>query len=392
VFTVFAQTPVKQADGSTKDKVSAFIVERAFGGVTNGPQEKKMGIKGSNTTEVFFENVKIPIENLVGQEGEGFKVAMNILNNGRFGIPAACTGAMKWCIQKTIDHVTTRVQFGQKLETFGNVQERLTNMLARHYATESIVYLLASNMDRGIAEYQLEAAIAKVMASENAWWVCDEAIQVHGGMGFMKETGLERVLRDLRIFRIFEGANDVMRLFISLTGAQYAGKHLQQTAKELKSGGLGALGALFGEVSKRVSGNTGSDFGSVVHSSLSSEAAQLDTLIGEFGKTVEKLLIKHKKGIIDRQYELVRVADAAIDIYSILAVLSRCTYSINHKASSASHETDIVKYFVDTASKRVLDNLKQATGDTDSSVSLIAKISKEVCANKSMPQQHPTTI
>lgn len=89
-------------DGSTKNKVSAFIVERGFGGVTSGPQEKKMGIKGSNTAEVHFDNVKVPVENLLGAEGEGFKVAMNILNNGRFGIPAACTGAMKHCIQKTV--------------------------------------------------------------------------------------------------------------------------------------------------------------------------------------------------------------------------------------------------------------------------------------------------
>ncbi|VDP34118.1 unnamed protein product [Heligmosomoides polygyrus] len=316
IFTVFAQTPIKMPDGSTKNKVSAFIVERGFGGVTSGPQEKKMGIKGSNTAEVHFDNVKVPVENLLGAEGEGFKVAMNILNNGRFGIPAACTGAMKHCIQKTVDHVTQRVQFGQTLQEFFNVQEKLTNMVARHYATESIVYLLAANMDRGVQDYQLEAALAKVVASENAWWVCDEAIQLHGGMGFMKEAGLERVLRDLRIFRIFEGANDVMRLFVALTGAQHAGKHLQQVS--------GGISTLFGQVIKRATGgSTGADFASVVDPALTDSASQLDACIKEFGKTVENLLIKHKKGIIDRQYELVRVADAAIDIYSMIATLSR---------------------------------------------------------------------
>ncbi|KIH65240.1 member 9, family protein, acyl-CoA dehydrogenase family [Ancylostoma duodenale] len=289
IFTVFAQTPIKMPDGSTKDKVSAFIVERAFGGVTSGPQEKKMGIKGSNTTE-------IPVENLLGVEGEGFKVAMNILNNGRFGIPAACTGAMKLCIQKTVDHITQRVQFGQTLQEFFNVQEKLTNMIARHYATESIVYLLSSNMDRGIQDYQLEAAIGKVAASENAWWVCDEAIQLHGGMGFMTETGLERVMRDLRIFRIFEGANDVMRLFVALTGAQHAGKHLQQVAKEIKSGGIGTL---FGQVVKRATGgSTGANFEAVVDPGLIDSAKQLDSCIKEFGKTVENLLIKYKKEVI----------------------------------------------------------------------------------------------
>ncbi|VDO82584.1 unnamed protein product [Haemonchus placei] len=321
VFTVFAQTPVKMPDGSTKDKVSAFIVERAFGGVTSGPQEKKMGIKGSNTAEVHFDNVKVPVENLLGVEGEGFKVAMNILNNGRFGIPASCTGSMKYCIQKTVDHITHRVQFGQTLQEFFNVQEKLTNMVARHYATESIVYLLAANMDRGIQDYQLEAAIGKVAASENAWWVCDEAIQLHGGMGFMKDCGLERVMRDLRIFRIFEGANDVMRLFVALTGAQHAGKHLQQVAKDIKSG---SIGTLFGQVVKRATGgSTGADFGAVVDPALSDSAKKLDDCIKEFGKTVENLLIKYKKGIIDRQYELIRVADAAIDIYSMIATLSR---------------------------------------------------------------------
>ncbi|KAK6039102.1 acyl-CoA dehydrogenase protein, partial [Cooperia oncophora] len=108
---------------------------------------------------------QVPVENLLGVEGEGFKVAMHILNNGRFGIPAMCTGAMKHCIQKTVDHVTQRVQFGQTLQEFFNVQEKLANMVARHYATESVLYLLASNMDRGIQDYQLEAAIGKVAAS-----------------------------------------------------------------------------------------------------------------------------------------------------------------------------------------------------------------------------------
>lgn len=119
-----------------------------------------------------------------------------------------------------IDHVTTRVQFGNKIMEYGNVQEKVSDMVQRIYATESILYMLSSNMDRGVMDYQIEAAIAKVMASDNAWHVCDEAIQLHGGMGFMRETGLERVLRDLRIFRIFEGSNPVMKLFVALTGMQ----------------------------------------------------------------------------------------------------------------------------------------------------------------------------
>ncbi|CAD6192164.1 unnamed protein product [Caenorhabditis auriculariae] len=369
VFTVFAQLPVKKADGTTKNAVTAFIVERGFGGITNGPPEKKMGIKGSNTAEVTFENVKVPVENLLGQEGEGFKVAMNILNNGRFGIPAACTGSMKHCIQKTVEHITTRTQFGKKLEEFGNVQEKLTNMVARLYATESIVYMLAANMDRGISDYQLEAAIGKVLASEKRL-----------------ETGLERVLRDLRIFRIFEGANDVMRLFVALTGSLHAGKHLQQVAS-------GGISSIFGEVVRRATGSsTGADFDKVIDPALKDSAAALDANIKLFGKTLEGLLMKHKKGIIDRQYELIRVADAAIDIYSSVAVLSRCTRSIKEKSSSAAFETDIANFYVQTASKRAADALKEAASPDATSLSLIPKISKAICSNGGLPQQHPADL
>ncbi|CAD5212393.1 unnamed protein product [Bursaphelenchus okinawaensis] len=383
VFTVFAKTPVKQADGSVKEKVSAFIVERGFGGVTNSPPEKKMGIKGSNTAEVHFENTKIPVENLLGEEGEGFKVAMNILNNGRFGIPAAMTGCMRWCIQKTVDHVNSRVQFGKKIKDFGNVQEKLADMVQRVYATESVVYMLASNMDRGVADYQLEAAIGKVMSSENAWHVCDEAIQLYGGMGFMRETGLERVLRDIRIFRIFEGANDVMRLFVALTGIQHAGKHLQQTAKEIKGGGLGTL---FGELKRRaVGGDT--DFSSQVHSSLQSEAKALSTDVATFGKTVDALLLKHKKGIVERQYELTRLADAAIDIYSTIAVLSRASYVLN-KHSDAKIDLQIAQLFSQNASIRIQRNLKDAAAASSNKLGLIADISKQVTENEGLVHQH----
>uniref|UniRef100_A0A915PXZ4 Very long-chain specific acyl-CoA dehydrogenase, mitochondrial n=1 Tax=Setaria digitata TaxID=48799 RepID=A0A915PXZ4_9BILA len=238
VFTVFARTQIKDKDGSVKSKMSAFIVERAHGGITTSAPEKKMGIKGSKTVEVHFDNTKVPVDNLLGAEGEGFKLAMNILNNGRFGIPAACTGSMKFCIRKTIEHVSERGQFGKKLKEFGNVQEQLVDMVLRHYATESLLYMLSGAMDRGVADYQLEAAVGKIVASENAWVVCDRAIQLHGGMGYMKECGLERVMRDLRIFRIFEGANDVLRLFVALTGLQYAAKHMQYKMKKPQYGGI----------------------------------------------------------------------------------------------------------------------------------------------------------
>ncbi|KAL0267849.1 UNVERIFIED_CONTAM: hypothetical protein PYX00_010001 [Menopon gallinae] len=232
VLTVFAQTSVKdEKTGQEKDKVTAFIVERGFGGVTSGPPEKKMGIKASNTTEVFFDNVKIPNENVLGGVGNGFKVAMNILNNGRFGMAACLAGTMKASIAKAVDFATQRVQFGRKIDSFGGVQEKLARMAMLQYVTESLAYMVSGNMDMGSTDYHLEAAISKVFASEAAWHVTDEAIQIMGGMGYMKGTGLERVLRDLRIFRIFEGTNDILRLFVALTGIQYGAEKWQQMLK-----------------------------------------------------------------------------------------------------------------------------------------------------------------
>merc|ERR1719391_1434397 len=251
IFTVFAKTPiVDPATGTETEKVSAFIVERSFGGVTNGPPEKKMGIKCSNTAEVYFENTPIPVENVLGNIGNGFKVAMAILNNGRFGMGAALSGTMRTVITKAAEHATQRVQFGSRIDSYGAIQEKLARMAMIHYATESMAYMVSGTMDRGYDDYQLEAAISKIFASEAAWYVTDEGIQVLGGNGYMKSLGLEKVMRDLRIFRIFEGTNDILRIFIALTGMNYAGGHLKELQKAVKDP-ISNFGVVFGEVSKR---------------------------------------------------------------------------------------------------------------------------------------------
>ena len=129
--------------------MTAFIVERKFGGVSHGPPEKKMGIKCSNTAEVYFENTPIPVENVIGQVGEGFKVAMQILNNGRFGMAAALSGTMRAGIKKAVDHATQRHQFGNRIDSYGAIQEKLARMSMTHYATESCAYMISGIMDSG---------------------------------------------------------------------------------------------------------------------------------------------------------------------------------------------------------------------------------------------------
>lgn len=392
IMTVFAQTEqIDKKTGEKKDKVTAFIVERSFGGVTNGPPEKKMGIKASNTAEVYFEDVKIPIENVLGEEGEGFKVAMNILNNGRFGMGATLAGTMKFCIKKATEHANNRVQFGKKIKEYGVIQQKLAQMNMVQYATESMAYTISQNMDNGSQDYHLEAAISKVFASESAWYVCDEAIQILGGMGFMKAAELERVMRDLRIFRIFEGTNDILRLFVALTGIQYAGSHLKELQRAFKNPSAN-LGLIFKEASRRAASTVG--FGGIdltpfVVTDLEPYAKQTAACIDKFGETVEALLVKYGKNIIHEQFILNRLADAAIDIYAMAVTQSRSSRAASMNLPSAEHELNLTKAWTLQASERCKVNLKNAVSTHHNELCRkMSVIAKTVCDHEGVPTTH----
>merc|ERR1712242_455756 len=398
VFTVFAKTPITdEATGTVTDKVSAFIVERSFGGVTNGPPEKKMGIKCSNTAEVYFENTPIPVENVLSNPGDGFKVAMQILNNGRFGMGAALSGTMRSVIKKATDHATQRAQFGSRIDGYGAIQEKIARMSMLHYATESLAYMVSGIMDSKYTDYQLEAAISKVFASESAWFVTDEAIQILGGMGYMKDCGIEKVMRDLRIFRIFEGTSDILRLFVALTGIQYAGGHLRELQKAVKDP-IGNFGVVLGEVSKRAKGGlglgvVGSDLADNVHPNLKEVAVQVSKNVEMFGNSVEKLLIKHGKNIIHEQFLLNRLAAAAIDIYVTTCLLSRCTQSLNDGLASAMHEEQMTKAWSNEANLRIAQNLGALKNPTLlDTYKLMSQVSKNVCENSGPVQGNPLGI
>merc|ERR1712002_868849 len=387
IFTVFCKTPITdEKTGTVTEKVSAMIVERAFGGVTHGPPEKKMGIKCSNTAEVYFENTPVPVENVLSAPGDGFKVAMQILNNGRFGMGAALSGTMRTVIQKACEHATARVQFGSRIDGYGAIQEKIAKMSMIHYATESMAYMVAGTMDSGYEDYQLEAAISKIFASEAAWNVTDEAIQVLGGNGFVKALGLEKVMRDLRIFRIFEGTNDILRLFVALSGIQKAIKHP-----------ISNFGIVMGEVQKRAAGavgiSSGNHLAAHVHPNLVESAALTCKAVDAFGETVEKVLIKHGKGIINEQFVLNRLANATIDLYSNSCVLSRCTKSLNDGIDSAHHEEIMTKLWCHEAHRRIMSNLGELK-DTEilDNYKAMAKISEAVCGKNEPVQGNPLGV
>ncbi|XP_027980810.1 very long-chain specific acyl-CoA dehydrogenase, mitochondrial isoform X2 [Eumetopias jubatus] len=367
VFTVFAKTPVTDAaTGAVKEKITAFVVERSFGGVTHGPPEKKMGIKASNTAEVYFDGVRVPSENVLGEVGGGFKVAMHILNNGRFGMAAALAGTMRGIIAKAVDHAANRTQFGEKIHNFGLIQEKLARMAMLQYVTESMAYMVSANMDQGATDFQIEAAISKIFGSEAAWKVTDECIQIMGGMGFMKEPGVERVLRDLRIFRIFEGTNDILRLFVALQGCMDKGKELSGIGNALKNP-FGNAGLLLGEAGKQLRRRAGLGSGlslsAVIHQELNRSGELTVKALEQFAAVVEAKLIKHKKGIVNEQFVLQRLADSAIDLYAMVVVLSRASRSLSEGHPTAQHEKMLCDSWCIEAAARVRENTAALQSD-----------------------------
>lgn len=325
-----------------------------------------MGIKASNTAEVYFDEVQVPTENVLGEVGGGFKVAMHILNNGRFGMAAAMAGTMKAIIAKAVNHAANRTQFGEKIHNFGVIQEKLARMAMLQYVTESMAYMVSANMDQGSTDFQIEAAISKIFGSEAAWKVTDECIQVMGGMGFMKEPGVERVLRDLRIFRIFEGTNDILRLFVALQGCMDKGKELSGLGNALKNP-FGNAGLLLGEASKQLRRRAGLGSGlslsGIIHPELSRSGQLAVQALEQFATVVEVKLIKHKKDIVNEQFVLQRLADSAIDLYAMVVVLSRASRSLSEGQSTAQHEKMLCDSWCIEAAARIRENMAALQSD-----------------------------
>ena len=355
VIVVFAKV-----DGEV---FTAFIVERAFPGVSSGKEEHKMGLHGSSTTPIILQDARVPAENVLGEVGKGHKVAFNVLNFGRFKLSGMCSGGATMAIEESAKYAGTRKQFGQTIGSFGAIRHKLGEMIARAYAVDALNYRTAGLIDTHVAatphdpndgaaavaaleEYAIEASVAKVAGSEMLDYVLDENLQIHGGNGFVKDYPPERHYRDARVNRIFEGTNEINRLLIPGMLARRAFKGdlgIIPAAKALQEELLGP--PEMPEADDRV---------------LADERRALDGF-RKVGLMVLGLAMQtYREKLATEQEVLMHTADILIDLYSADSAVLRAISAVEAGVQKSSLHVDAARVFVNDAAMRIEASAKQA--------------------------------
>ncbi|MGZ5308780.1 MAG: acyl-CoA dehydrogenase family protein, partial [Solirubrobacterales bacterium] len=370
VFTAFGRCEV---DGV--DKHIALILEKGMEGFEVGERYDTMGLRGNDLRRLYFKDVRVPPENVLGEPGDGFRIAMQILNNGRIGLGTGAVGGAKKLLDLGIDHVKEREQFGRPLADFELVQDKIGWLVSYLFGLESMCYLTCGLVDSGVPDYSLESAICKVSGTEFLWYAANRVLQLRGGEGYMRTEPYEKVLRDTRIYPIFEGANDVMRSFIALSGIKPLGERLSELEDIELSDPIGSIGVLVDYASERIQREVRPDRVTLAHEELSDQADAVSEQVKQLRDVTEKLLRKHGKKIIDQQFQQKRLADNVADIYAQVALMSRVGHIFDEQGVEASgQEQFIAETFCERAADRVRVRFDQIEANDDERISSIAKL------------------
>ncbi|CAN5156706.1 acyl-CoA dehydrogenase family protein [soil metagenome] len=323
VIVTFAQTDVARR-GGMEPRPTAFIIRPDMPGFHVVGTVRKLGIRGSTQAELLFENLEVPGDHVLGQVGRGFTVAVQVLNAGRITLTAGCSGATRRVLREMTGYASRRVQFGKPLAEFEITKRKISSTAADLYAIEAMLGVLAGMVESDETDYALETACAKVFASDAVWRAADELVQIAGGRGFVKPYPYEQMLRDARINRIFEGANEVLRLFIALNGVEGPAQRLQEVGVALRRP-IQNLGLLSGYAAARVRSafRATSTLDVPLHSRLEPHKRYFEKHVGELSAAVQRMLTRHRKEIVDRQLVLERLANMGIELFARAAVLSR---------------------------------------------------------------------
>lgn len=356
IFIVFA----KIEEGGVKDKnLSAFIIEKPYGGITMNEPEHKMGIKGSDTRQIFFNDCVVPAENLLSERGNGFKIAVNILNIGRIKLAAAALGGSKMVARHAINYANERKQFGTPIASFGAIKHKIGEMAVRMFATESAAYRVGQNIDdlivafqekgmddsesklKALEELAIECAIMKVHGSEVLDYVVDEGVQIYGGMGFSADAPMDRAYRDSRINRIFEGTNEINRLLV-----------VDMILKRAMKGQLDVMGPAMA-VGKEIMSipDFSSEDDEVLFASEKKVIRNMKkAILMVAGSAVQKFMMK----LSEEQEIIMNIADMIIETYVAESTLLRVEKRINLLGEAANAlQKDMAQIYLNSAVERL---------------------------------------
>ncbi len=344
------------------EKPSAFIVEANWPGVSTGAEERKMGIKGSSTRQVYFENAKVPVENLLGELHKGYKIAFNILNIGRLKLGAGTVGGARTALGLAATYTTERKAFGKFLHEFGMIKKKLARMAAETYAAESEVFRTAANIEqarrsagddteavfKAIEEYAIEASIAKVHGSEVLALVVDEGVQIFGGYGFMQEYPIEKAYRDARIQRIFEGTNEINRMVASGTLFQ-----------RVLAGKIGLM-AQYPAIEARIKAGQASDrAGEAIPAVLRDAVNALERAKDVTIYASMKIAMKYMQSLAEEQEFIEYLANLLIDLYAVDSALARATQAVRRGDENSAVHVKLAQLATWLAFSRMCLNLDQ---------------------------------
>ncbi|MFM2286260.1 MAG: hypothetical protein RLZZ543_1757 [Bacteroidota bacterium] len=351
VYTVFAKI-------DEDENLSAFIVERNFPGLSLNEEEKKMGIKGSSTVQVFFNDCMVPVENMLSERQNGFKIAVNILNIGRIKLAAAAIGGCKQCIGTAVNFANEREQFGRPISKYGAIRHKLAEMAIRTFASETATYRIGQNIDdafdalvaggmepgkaklKSVEQFAVECAIMKVHGSETLDYVVDEGVQIYGGMGYSAEAPMDRAYRDARINRIFEGTNEINRMLT-----------VDMMLKRAMKGELDLMGPATAVAAELMAIP---DFGAQDDSLFAAEKRTIanfkKAVLMVAGSAVQKLMMTLSK----EQEILMNIADMMIELYVSESVLLRAEKVYQqYGEAEAALKIDMARVYINDAADRI---------------------------------------
>ncbi len=353
VIVTFAQAPV-QRGGETVLRPTAFIIRPDMPGFTVVGTVRKLGIRGSTQAELRYDDLRVPADHVIGPVGKGFGVAVKVLNGGRLTLAAGCTAGTKKLLAQMVAFAEDRVQFGKPIADFEITQRKLARTASDVYAADAMLGELTRLAEHPDGEYALEAACCKVFASELLWRAADEMVQVAGGRGYVKPYPYERQLRDARINRIFEGTNEILRLFISLNGIQGPAAQLKELGVALRRP-LQNLGLISGFAASRLASRLGATptFDVELHERLEAHARHFEKHVAEMKEAAQRIIRTYRREIVERQQELERLSDMAIELFATACVLARTQQLLGARGEEGcAHELALCDLFIVEAGRR----------------------------------------